>query len=260
MTWHRSKYYLIPLLTTLFLLFSCSRRSNDDRSLARVEDRSLTLDDLRDESELVYFSLGETAERWIDEQVLLYHFNRSEIIDESQLAIRLKEYENRLIAGMLLDSLLHRDIKIDPELIREYYVNNQETFQFQDSAALVIHLGFLNPDSASAALEILGGQPTARDSVLNRFNFDRQLVYRRRTLPVLDQAIFAAEAGQFYGPLATDFGYHLIFVENFYLPGETIPFSLVRKQIFEHLYNEQLPLARSSIIDSLRETTDIEVY
>ena len=51
-----------------------------------------------------------------------------------------------------------------------------------------------------------------------------------------------------------------VFVENFYSPGETIPFSLVRKQIFEHLFNEQLPLARSTIIDSLRETTDIEVY
>jgi len=243
------------------MLIGCSRQSaDDDRSLARVEDRSLTLDDLNDESELIYYSLGETAERWIDEQVLLYHSNRSDIIDHSQLALRLREYENRLLASILLDSLLHRDIKIDPESIREYYVNNQESFQFQDSAALVIHLGFLNLDSASVALDILGGQPTALDSALNRFNYDRQVVYRQRTIPVLDQAIFSAEPGQFYGPLTTDFGYHLILVESFYLPGETIPFSLVRKEIFEHLYNEQLPLARSTIIDSLREATDIEVY
>lgn len=264
-----NKSYFCPavgLRITLFfasLLFavSCSRQTRDEeQALARVESQTVTLDDLKKESYLNYFSLGESAEHWIDEQVLLHHAKNSDFIDRSRLATRLNEHEQQVVAGLLIDSLLQRYIQIDPELIREYYINNIHDFQFQDSAALVTHLGFHRLDTAKEALEILRMSRSARDSLLSLYNFDRQLVYRRRTIPALDQAIFSAEIDRFYGPLVTDFGYHLVVVEHFYEQGHTIPFSLVRKHIYERLFQMQLPLARSTILDSLREMLDVEVY
>ncbi len=172
----------------------------------------------------------------------------------------LNEHEQQVVASLLIDSLLQRYIQIDPELIREYYINNIQDFKFQDSAAQVIHLGFYSLDTAKDAIEILRTSRSSRDSLLSLYNFDRHLVYRRRTIPVLDRAIFSAEIDRFHGPLVTDFGYHLVLVEHFYEQGHTIPFSLVRKNIYEHFFQQQLPLARSTILDSLREMLDIEVY
>lgn len=251
----------IALFASLLFAVSCSRQTRDEgRPLARVENLTVTLDDLKEESYLNYFSLGESAEYWIDEQVLLHHAKNSGFIDRSRLAARLNEHEQQVVASLLIDSLLQRYIQIDPELIREYYINNIQDFKFQDSAALVIHLGFYSLDTAKDAIEILRTSRSSRDSLLSLYNFDRQLVYRRRTIPVLDRAIFSAEIDRFYGPLVTDFGYHLVLVEHFYEQGHTIPFSLVRKHIYERFFQMQLPLARSTILDSLREMLDVEVY
>ncbi|MBA7601104.1 hypothetical protein ES703_08171 [subsurface metagenome] len=253
---------LIALLIALLLSLGIfSRQAKDDElPLASVEGLTVTLNDLKEESLLNHFSLGEAAERWIDEQVLLQHANRSKPYDRSLLSARLRVYERRVIASLVIDSLLMRYIKLNPESIREYYINNLHDFQFQDSAALVIHLGFISIDHAREVLEALRSSPSFRDVLSGQFNYDRQIVYRHRLLSVLDRAIFAAAVNQFYGPIATDFGYHIFLVERFFNRGHTIPFSLAKKSIYEHSFQQQLPLARSTILDSLREMLDIEVY
>ena len=253
---------LIALLIALLLSLGIfSRQAKDDElPLASVEGLTVTLNDLKEESLLNHFSLGEAAERWIDEQVLLQHANRSKPYDRSLLSARLRAYERQVIAGLVIDSLLLRYIQLNPESIREYYINNLHDFQFQDSAALVIHLGFNSLDQAKGTLEVLRSSPSFLDSLSNQYNFDRQIVYRHRLLPVLDRAIFTADANQFYGPIATDFGCHVFLVERFFSRGHTIPFSLAKKYIYELSFQQQLPLARSTILDSLREMLNIEVY
>ncbi len=176
------------------------------------------------------------------------------------MSSRLKEYEQRVIAGLVIDSLLMRYIQPNPESIREYYFNNLHDFQFLDSAAVVILLGFNSIDHARAALETFRFSPSLNDSLLGQYKYDRQVVYRHLLIPVLDRAIFSAVVNQFIGPIATDYGYHLFLVERFFSRGDTIPFSMVRKYIYEHFFQQQLPLSRSTILDSLREMLDIEVY
>ena len=72
----------IALFASLLFAGSCSRQTRDEGSpLARVENQTVTLDDLKEESYLNYFSLGESAEHWINEQVLLYHAKNSDFIE-----------------------------------------------------------------------------------------------------------------------------------------------------------------------------------
>jgi hypothetical protein len=240
---------------------SCSRSDQvEDPPIARVEDASLTLDDLNKQTVYSNFSFGETAERWIDEQVLAQHAEKSGIIDSRSFITKLEDHERQLIAHILLDSLLRRHIQIDQEQLREYYANNLPEFQLPDEAALVIHIGFRRQEDANRALDMLNQSALERDSVLSQYNYDHQLVQRSRIVPVLSEEIFRADVDRFYGPVETEFGYHVIMVERFFRLGETIPFILVRKQIFERLFQMRLPLARSAILDSLREVLDVEVY
>ncbi len=241
------------------VLLGCSQRGADDEPpLASVEGRTITLSELQQGSNLNYLSIGEATERWIDDQVLLNYARDSKLIDRRTLSTRLRNHERQLLAALLLDSLLLRSIYIDPERVREYYANNLKEFQFPAAAALIVHLGFLQSHDARSALQRLRSADH-RDSVLNHFNFDRQMVIRHRLIPVLDQAIFSAPVGQLLGPIVSDFGYHLVWVERLFKPGETMPFALVRRDIFERLFQLQRPLARSSILDSLRETLDVQV-
>ena len=113
---------------------------------------------------------------------------------------------------------------------------------------------------ANNALDMISRSALERDSVLNSYNYDRQLVHRGRIMPVLSEEIFSAEENRFYGPIETEYGYHIFMVERFFNPGETKPFILVRKRIYEKLFQMRLPLARSAILDSLREVLDVEVY
>ena len=248
------------LFLAVLVLFACSRPAREQEPpLARVESRTVTSSELKQGSRLNYLSLGEAAERWIDEQVLLNYAQTSDLVDRHLLARRLQDHQQQLLAALLLDSLLLDAIHIDPERVREYYANNPVEFRFPEAAALIVHLGFVHSEDARAALGRLRAS-TDRDSVLAAYNFDRQLVVHRRLIPALDQAIFAAPGDDVIGPIVSDFGYHLILVERRFRKEEAVPFTFVRRNIYERLFQLQLPLARSSILDSLRETLDVEVY
>ncbi|MFB0516584.1 MAG: peptidyl-prolyl cis-trans isomerase [Candidatus Neomarinimicrobiota bacterium] len=250
---------LIP--ATISMSLSCSRSGQEaDPPLARVEKSTIRLSDLDEGTRANYLSLGEAAEHWIDDQVLLQHAEGSKLINQRAVTKQLQKHEQRLLAGLLLDSLLLNQIQIDPEEVRAYYANHIEEFQFPFNAALVTHICFRRRDAALEALDLLGSSVATRDSVLGQYNFDHQLIYQNQIIPSLDEAVFQARVTQFYGPITSDFGYHIILVERFFDQGDTIPFIFVRKHIYEKLFQMRLPLERLTIIDSLREMLDVEVY
>ena len=247
-------------LAASLLLAGCSGPSRDDEPpLARVDGKTITLSDLKQTSNLNYLSVGEAAERWIDQQVLLNFARTSDLVDHRALEDRLRDHQTQLLTTLLLDSLLLSMVNIDPERVREYYANNLREFSFPDDAALIVHIGFVHSEDARDAVRRLRVE-TQRDSLLSQFNFDRQLIIRHRLIPALDQAISAAELDQLVGPIVSDFGYHLFWVERRFRKAETVPFAYVRREIYQRLFQLQRPLARSFILDSLRETLNVEVY
>ncbi len=245
----------------LLAAWGCTAKDGaGEEVLARVENRTVSVGDLEESTRHNVYSLGEAAEQWIDEQVLLQHAERSGFTGTNRLASIIQDYEQKLLSSLLLDSLSRRYIQISPDTIRAYYSSHLSDFQFQDSAALVLHVGFRRVEEARKALGLFHSSAGAQDSVLGLYNHDRQLVHRYHLIPALDEAVFGAPIGLFGGPFASDFGYHILMVEHFFSPGDTIPFLFVRKTIYERLFQEQLPLSRLTILDSLREDLNVEIY
>ena len=96
--------------------------------------------------------------------------------------------------------------------------------------------------------------------MLSRYNYDHQIAYRHRLVPVLDQAIFPSPVDELLGPLTSEYGHHLLLVKHHFAAGEATPLELVRKQIYNRLFQAQLALTRITILDSLREVTNVEIY
>lgn len=240
---------------------SCSLPETDQATpLARVENHSITRDDLYDQSGINYISLGEITERWIDHQVLMHHAKRSSIVDQKILDNLVDEYRQRISAQLLLDALILRRTRITPDGARDYYYDNLQEFQFSGDAAEVVLISFQQLDDAQAAFLILNAATMLSDSVLSPYNYDHQIAYRYRLIPVLDEAIFSTPPGNLQGPITSEYGYHLVQVIRHFSAGEPIPLELVRTKIFNRLFQRQLPLIRTTVLDSLREVTDVEIH
>jgi hypothetical protein len=248
------------MLVLVALLAGCSARNEaEDQPIARVEDQTISLSELKASTNLNIMSSGESAEDWINEAVLAYHAGRSDYFLGNALGKRLLSYQQRLLTNLYLDSLLSRRVFVHPETARAYYANNLDTYQFRDDAVIALLFGFRHIETAEAALAQLASSPANRDSILSIYHYDRQLVYRGQLLPLLEEAIFSATLNTFAGPVKSDFGYHIFTVERFFKQGDTVPYAFVRKYIYEKLLQRQLPLAKMAVLDSLREVTDIDI-
>lgn len=242
-------------------VISCSRPEIEEVApLARVENHSITRDDLYDQSGITYISLGEITERWIDDQVLMHHARNSSILDQKMLKQLVNEYRQRISAQLFLDSLVFRRTRITPDEVRDYYNNNLQEFQFAGDAAEVILISFQQLDDVQEAFLSLNAATMLSDSVLSPYNYDHQIAYRYHLIPLLDEAIFSAPPGSLLGPLTSEYGYHLVQVIRHFSVGETIPINLVQTHIYNRLIQKQLPLIRITVLDSLREVTDVEIH
>lgn len=257
--WKPLKRPLAPMLALVAL--SCSTGDSDTAPLlARVENQTMTLESIYEQSGINFWSLGESTERWIDEQVLLNHASALSPADRRRFSRTLEAHQQLIRAQMVLDSLIRQRMQITDDDIGAYYEANAPDFQFTDDAAEVIHIGFLQLDAAHAAFESLGPGPPPADSLLNPYNYDHRLVYAQRLIPELDQAIFTPSVNRLQGPVESEYGYHLFWVVRRFSAGQLIPLELVQTQIINHLFQQQLPLVRTAVLDSLREVTDVEIY
>ena len=242
------------------LWLGCSQHQKDlEEPLARVENHYLFPSELQIDGRLHLSSLGEAAEKWVDRQVLLAHSSGS-MVDLELLSLRLSRAGAQIASQLLLDSLVYRDFRPSFKDVRKYYNNHLGEFIFRTDAAIVTHLAFLHLTEAREVLQRLRRPTTVLDSLLGNYNFDRQLIYRDRVIPDLDSAIFSNPIPDFQGPITSDFGFHLLRVENYFTAGDTIPIDLVSKQISIRLFQQRLSIARAIVLDSLREELDIEIY
>ena len=248
-------------ITIGLYIASCTVPETDkSATVARVENHSITRNELYNKSGINNISLGEITERWIDDQVLVHHARKSPFLDQRMLDQLVEEYRQRISAQLLLDSLVLRRTRVTPEGARDYYNDNLHEFQFSGDAAEVVLISFQQLDDAQEALRSLNTATTLSDSILSRYNYDHQIAYRYRLIPVLDEAIFSAPPGNLLGPLQSEYGYHLVQVVHHFSAGETIPRELVQTKLFHRLFQMELPLIRTTVLDSLREVTDVEIH
>lgn len=251
-------FLLVALAAGLWL--GCSwHEPGLEEPLARVDNHYLFPSELQLDGRLRLSSPGEAAEKWVDRQVLLAHSSGS-LVDHELLLLRLGRARDQIAAQLLLDSLVYRDFHPSYEDVLNYYNSHAGEFIFSTEAAIVTHLAFLHLAQAREALQRLRSSTTALDSLLISYNFDRQLIYRNRVIPVLDGAIFTNSLSEFQGPVTSDFGFHLLRVETHFAAGDTIPIDLITNQISTRLFQQRLSIARALVLDSLREELDIELY
>jgi len=88
---------------------------------------------------------------------------------------------------------------------------------------------------------------------------DLGLFGRGQMVGAFEEAAFALEPGEVSGPVETQFGFHLIKLEE-RVAAETVPFETASPQIRDYLSQQKLQQTVETLITDLRETGDVKIH
>ncbi len=178
---------------------------------------------------------------------------------EAYFAERSADYElpeRRVVDYLLVDTVkLRREIEIPADELRAYYDDHQDEFT-QEEQVRARHILFkvtperpdekAQQDLAAVRRRIEGGEDFAQ--LAQELSEDEGSASRGGSLgffgrgqmiPAFEEAAFGAEVGALVGPLKTDFGYHLIEVQD-HREGGLQPFDQVQAAVRSRLLGERV--------------------
>lgn len=88
---------------------------------------------------------------------------------------------------------------------------------------------------------------------------DLGLFGRGQMVAAFEDAAFALQPGEVSGPVETQFGFHLIKLEE-YVAAEQVPFETASPRIRDYLSQQKLQQTVETLITDLRETGDVQVH
>jgi len=175
-----------------------------------------------------------------------------------------------------IESQIGDKANVSDEDAKKFYDENQAQFQ-QPETVKASHILFMVPEGASeedakkkeAAAEAalarakkgedftalakeLSEEPGAKES-----GGDLGFFTKDQMVPEFADAAFGAETGSLTGPVKTQFGYHIIKVEE-KKPAGTVSFEEVKPQLVGFLKNQKQQQAVGAVIDGLRKAAKIE--
>lgn len=177
--------------------------------------------------------------------------------------------EKRAVDYVLVDAVaMRREIEIPEDEMRQYWDDNAEEFEREEQVRARHILLRVTPDRDDAATRaeiasiktrIEAGEDLG--AIASEVSDDEGTAKRGGSLgffgrgamvPAFDQAAFAAEVGELVGPVKTDFGYHLIEVEE-KREGGVQPFEEAQPVIRSRMLGERVDQLAEDKIKELAE-------
>jgi len=186
------------------------------------------------------------------------------------------EYKNQLeniknsLATQIYSKKIIDNIKVDDKEIKDYYEKNKDKFTEQEDKVKARHILVKDEKEAQKIIDELkkakniekkfielAKEKSVGPSKVNGGElgwFDK-----KRMVPEFSKAAFALKKGEFTKkPVKTQFGYHVIYVEDKIKKGTAISFSDVKEEIKEVVKAEKTKAKFDSLIKDLRKTNNVE--
>jgi len=277
---------LIVLILWTVLLISCEKPVDERYVVAKVEDESLTIQELMAEipvqirSNLSAVEIREYVLRWINSQVL-YHEALERKLDE-RLEFQ-REFENlkrELLISRLVEQALNGGVTVTEEEIKAYFEANKEGFRLTKDLVHAYHvlLG-TRKEANEVSRRLKAGESFAAvfsdvslDSSNHTDDWDLGYFSKDEIAPEISSAVFKLRKGATSLPIKSVFGYHVVQLVNKQKEGEVKNFELVKEEIrlkiqakkkqdkyqrfllqmkSKHPYQTNFQLLDSAVLDSL---------
>jgi hypothetical protein len=269
----RSNYVFIGCL---LLSIGCSRKDSSQQPLARIDDRTLTLEDVRarlDSSRGVTAAqVGEYTRRWINDEILYREAVRRGLDNSESVRAQLEEVHRQLAINALLQEEIYSDKlqQSTAEEVAQYYSAHSKEFTLSSDVALVSYVLFRDRDAANAfRTTVLKG--TLWKQAINQVIADPQqssqivakidsAYYNQNTLlPAELWRVAAASAKQEPSfPIRTNDGSYVLIVWKFGRQGQVADLAYVENDIRSRMTIERRRRALTSLVETLRSKHTVE--
>jgi len=266
------------VLTVCVLLFAgCGRRDSSQQPLARIDDRTLTLEDVRarlDSSRGVTAAqVGEYARRWINDEILYREAVRRGLDNTETARVQLEDAHRQLAINALLQEEIYSD-KLQAstaEEVSQYYGAHSKEFTYSGDVALVSYVLFRDRDAANAfRTSVLKGaswrqavgqvlaDPQQSPQILARI--DSGYYTQSTLLPAELWRVAAASAKpETSFPIRTNEGSYVLIVWKFGRQGQVADFAYVENEIRSRLTIERRRRALTTLVETLRSKHAVEL-
>ena len=259
------------------LLIGCGRRDSSRQPLARIDDRTLTLEDVRarlDSSRGVTAAqVGEYARRWINDEILYREAVRRGLDNTESARAQLEEIRRQLAINALLQEEIYSDKlqQSTKEEVSRYYSAHSKEFTLSADVALVSYVLFRDRDAANAfRTTVLKGTPWRQtmDQVLADPQQSSQIVARIDSGYYNQNALLPAELWRVAAasakpepsfPIRTNEGSYILIVWKFGRQGQVADLAYVENDIRSRLTIERRRRTLTTLIETLRSKHAVEL-
>ncbi|MGM0381051.1 MAG: peptidylprolyl isomerase [bacterium] len=247
-------------------------RNRAEGQVARQKiDRLLLLEAAQDEG--IEIS-GEDAEKFMEEQ-----FENKQEREKAlkQMGISQEDAEDEVREMLIIQEYMDKEIgeiDISEEEAREFFEQNRNQYQKQPQVRARHILKETEGENESSEmrkeLEEIKGKIEAGEAEFSEMAMqhsddpsaesggDLGFFTRKQMVKPFAEAAFDMEPGEIKGPVETQFGLHLIKVEEV-KEGENVDFKDVRNEVQQQLKQQQNEAKAQQVVQQLREETDVEV-
>lgn len=245
----------------------------EENVLALVNGKEITQKELNDifqrfpEDRKKYFEGEEGKKRLLDEVIafeLIYNDAKdSGLTNDDYYKEQMENAEKQILTQMAIGKVLSEIAVAESELQR-YYEANKNLFQDPEKVRAKHILVSTEEEALKIKGEIEAGKKFEDAAVeysscpSKERGGDLGAFSRGQMVPEFENAAFSQEVGELSSPVKTQFGYHLIKVEN-KIPAQPRSFESVKDMIRGRLLQERQNMKYSWYIDQLKNKYKVEV-
>jgi hypothetical protein len=260
------------LLVFLIALAACSKREPAKTPVARLDDQTLALEDIRAHTdtshELSEAQIQQYVQRWLTEETLYREAVRRGLDRTPEMDRKIEDVRRELAVNALLDEEVYskKTSEFPAEGIRQYYDAHVNEFNLLHDVAFVSFALFKNRDDATECRNlVLKGTPWGtvihqRASTIIA-HVDSSYRAQATLLPAELWRVASHATGHDPSfPINTSDGYYVLVVWKFFRQGQTAGLSLVEQEIRGRLTVERRKKMFEAFVQGLRAKHSIEVF
>jgi len=251
-------------LLVMVLFLGCNRIDNN-QIVAQVNNDMLTIDVLHalvpDFSQLDSLQKAQYVENWIQETLLKQAAEKILLDRDPLFNQQVETYRRRLLADKMMQKYMNESAVVSEQEIRNYYDAHQESFKRNEDEVFALHVLLPTLDEARELRKILRDNDLDKKAVvLRKYQNETGLFKLGDLIPEIRNRLAQSREVDVFGPINTDYGYHIMNVTQWYSKDSMRPLEEVWDEIAGRLSIDKQMDVRLARIDALRAQANVSFH